>query len=210
MSTETILKAAAAARDAIHASEAAIERLDRAIGDGDHYVNMRRGSDAILAMADEIAGMAPDAALKAIAMKIMSTVGGASGPLVASFFLAASKSEGAGGPWTAATVATMVADGVEAIKARGKADVGDKTMLDVLVPVAALLREGTAAGRDPDTLRAEAVETARAGMESTRDITARFGRAAFLGERARGTTDPGAMSAFVIIRAICETVRGTP
>ena len=210
MSTETIIAAAARAQAAIAANEAEIEGLDRAIGDGDHYINVKRGADTIAGMAGDLAAMAPDAALKAIAMKLMSTIGGASGPLISSFFLAASKTEGVNEPWTAATVARLVGDGVEAIKKRGKADVGDKTMLDVLVPVAAALQAGAAAGEDPAALRAAAVEEAEKGLAATRDITARFGRAAFLGERAIGHLDPGAKSATVIIRAICETPEANP
>lgn len=204
MSTATIIEAASRARAAITQKEADIEGLDRAIGDGDHYINIKRGADTIAGMADDLAAMSPDAALKAIAMKLMSTIGGASGPLVSSFFLAASRTEGVNEPWTPATVARLVADGVAAIRTRGKADVGDKTMLDVLVPVAAALADGVAAGEDAATLKAKAVATAEQGLASTRDITARFGRAAFLGERAIGHLDPGAMSATVIIRAICE------
>lgn len=205
MSTQTIIEAARRARDAIVASEAEIEGLDRAIGDGDHYLNVKRGAEVVAGMADELSALAPDAALKAIAMKLMSTMGGASGSLVATFFLAASKTEGINEPWTAATVARLVDDGVAAIKMRGRADVGDKTMLDVLVPVAAVLKSGVADGETADELRASAVATAEQGLASTRDIVARYGRAAFLGERAIGHLDPGAKSATVIIRAITET-----
>lgn len=208
MSTETIIAAAARAQAAIAANEAEIEGLDRAIGDGDHYINVKRGADTIAAMADDLAAMPPDAALKAIAMKLMSTIGGASGPLISSFFLAASRTEGVNEPWTPATVARLVEDGVDAIRKRGKADVGDKTMLDVLVPVAAALKAGVAAGEDPAALRAAAVAEAEKGLAATKDIIARFGRAAFLGERAIGHLDPGAKSATVIIRAITETPEG--
>ncbi|MEM9221358.1 MAG: dihydroxyacetone kinase subunit DhaL [Pseudomonadota bacterium] len=204
MSTEIILRAVQSARDAIHANEAEIEGLDRAIGDGDHYINIKRGADTIMELSGEMGDKPPSQALKAIAMKLMSTIGGASGPLVSSFFLAASKSEGIDEPWTPERVATFVTDGVAAIQSRGKADVGDKTMLDVLIPLAKALKEGVDAGKEPAVLRTEAVETARNGVEATRDITARFGRAAFLGERAIGHIDPGAMSSYVIVRAICE------
>ncbi|MEM8664634.1 MAG: dihydroxyacetone kinase subunit DhaL [Pseudomonadota bacterium] len=204
MSTTLILKAAQVARDAIHAREAEIEHLDRAIGDGDHYINIKRGADTIIEMSDALAEKAPSEALKAIAMKLMSTVGGASGPLISSFFLAAAKTQGVDEPWTSDRVAAFVADGVAGIQKRGKSDVGDKTMLDVLIPVANGLTAGVEAGKDAATLRAEATATAKAGMEATRDITARFGRAAFLGERAVGHIDPGAMSSYVIIAAICE------
>ncbi|WP_108660900.1 dihydroxyacetone kinase subunit DhaL [Acuticoccus kandeliae] len=207
MSTETILKAAEAAREAIAANESEIEHLDRAIGDGDHYINIKRGAETIIALAPDLADKAPGEAMKAIAMKLMSTIGGASGPLIASFFLAASKTEGIDEPWTAATVARLTRDGVEAIKKRGKADLGHKTMLDVLIPVAAALEDGAASGEAGDALAERVVATAEAGKDSTRDLTAHYGRAAFLGERAIGTVDPGAMSSFIIIRAICGATR---
>ncbi|MCF3933682.1 dihydroxyacetone kinase subunit L [Acuticoccus sp. M5D2P5] len=204
MSTETIIKAAEAARAAIVANESEIEHLDRAIGDGDHFINIRRGADTIIALAPELDGKTPSEALKAIAMKLMSTIGGASGPLISSFFLAASKTEGIDAPWTAETVARLTEDGVAAIQKRGKAGLGHKTMLDVLIPVAEALKAGAAAGEDAAALGARVVETAAAGKDSTRDLTAHYGRAAFLGERAIGTVDPGAMSSYVIIRAIVE------
>ncbi len=200
MSTAAILAAFETARQAILASEAEIEGLDRAIGDGDHYLNVRRGLDAVAAVAPDLAPLAPDAALKEIAMTLMKSVGGASGPLFASFVLAAAKTPGINDPLTPATVAALVSGGTAAVAARGKASRGDKTMLDVLVPLSEQLTADAAL--PPADIAANAVDTAKAGMEATRDITARFGRAAFLGERAIGHIDPGAMSAYVITRAI--------
>ncbi|MEM0908034.1 MAG: dihydroxyacetone kinase subunit DhaL [Pseudomonadota bacterium] len=204
MSTQSILAAAAAARAALYDHEADIEGLDRAIGDGDHYINITRGADTVAQMAESLADEPPSAVMKAIAMKLMSTIGGASGPLISSFFLAAAKTDGIDAPWTPATVAQLVEDGTAAIQRRGKADVGDKTMLDVLIPLAKALRENV--DKTPAELSAIAVSAAEAGKDATRDITARFGRAAFLGERAIGHIDPGAMSAFVITRAICKDI----
>lgn len=204
MSTETLLTCIDAVHEALMASEADIEKLDRAIGDGDHFINMKRGIETIAAMREELAPLTPDLALKAIAMKLLSTIGGASGPLISSFFLAMSKQPGADKPLTAETVAAMFQAGVEAIKTRGKADVGDKTMLDVLVPVSHALSEGVAAGESGTALRDRLKSTAEQGMLATRDILAKKGRAAFLGERAIGHIDPGAMSSTVIIRAVCD------
>ena len=206
MSTERIIRATEAAQQAVLAKEHEIEGLDRAIGDGDHYHNLKRGLEAIAGMAPGLRGMEPDKALKAIAMKLLSTVGGASGPLVSSFFLAMSKAEGAAGDWDPPTFARMFRAGVAGIQSRGKAGLGDKTMLDVLIPVAAALEEGAAGGSFPPDLPQRLTETAEKGMHSTRDITANFGRAAFLGERAVGHIDPGAMSSFVIIAAVCDAM----
>ncbi len=208
MSTEIIITAAGAIRDAIGASEDTIESLDRAIGDGDHYHNVKRGAETVAEMSGSLAGKDPDQALKAIAMKLMSTIGGASGPLMSSFFLAMSKAEGVNGRWDLPTFARLFRAGVEGIRSRGKADLGDKTMLDVLIPVAATLEEAAAEGAPPVDLASRIRETAEKGMLATRDISARFGRAAFLGERAIGHIDPGAMSCKVMIGAVCDAVLG--
>ncbi|MEM9013250.1 MAG: dihydroxyacetone kinase subunit DhaL [Pseudomonadota bacterium] len=208
MSMDLLRRAAHAAHDAIRANEDRIEGLDRAIGDGDHYHNVIRGAEVAAKLADELGDaapdQAPDQALKQIGMKLLSTIGGASGPLMSSFFLAAAKTPGAGAVWDRATVTAMVRDGVAAIQARGKAKQGDKTMLDTLIPVAEALEAG--AGDDPAALAAKVQAAAEAGMQSTKDILATKGRAAFLGERAIGHIDPGAMSCCVIVTAICQTV----
>lgn len=204
MSTATILTAAEAAHKAILTNEADIEALDRAIGDGDHYHNLKRGAETVAGMAEDLSAMEADAALKAIGMKLMSTIGGASGPLISSFILAMAKTDGAADPWTTPTVAAMFRAGVDAIMKRGKANLGDKTMLDVLIPVADALEKGVADGTDQAALRERIKAVAQEGMESTRDLTARYGRAAFLGERAVGHIDPGAKSSSLIIASICD------
>ena len=206
MSTERIVRAAEAARQAILGREDEIEGLDRAIGDGDHYHNMKRGVETIAAMAAELEAKSPEQALKAIAMKLLMSIGGASGPLVSSFFLTMSRVEGAAGDWDAPTFARMFRAGVSGVQARGKADLGDKTMLDVLIPVAEALEKGVAGGDSPQELSARLKSVAEEGVRSTRDIAARFGRAAYLGERAIGHIDPGAMSSCVIIAAVCDAM----
>lgn len=204
MKTASILQAAAAANQAILANEALIESLDREIGDGDHYINIRRGCQTIAGMHDELAPLPADAALQKIGMKLLSTIGGASGPLIASLFLAMAKTVKENGGDTLPQLAAAFAAGVDAIKQRGKADVGEKTMLDVLVPVAHTFTRLAAEGCDRalllETLKREAAQ----GVLSTRDMIATKGRAAFLGERAIGHIDPGAKSSQVIIHAICE------
>jgi len=208
MSTPQLLRLAQIAAGALIASEDKIESLDRAIGDGDHFYNMKRGAETIIRLAGELGDVPAEAALKAIAMKLMSTIGGASGPLTASFFLGASKTDGVSGPWSLPVVARLVGDGVEAIRKRGGADRGDKTMLDVLMGVADTLKD--CVERDipaSDALRAVRV-AAEEGMESTRNLRATRGRAAFLGERAIGHIDPGAASCCVMTVAICSALEG--
>jgi phosphoenolpyruvate---glycerone phosphotransferase subunit DhaL len=204
MKTEFILLAAKAVNEAILANESEIESLDREIGDGDHFINMKRGCTTIVAMHGELTMLSPDAALQRIGMKLLSTIGGASGPLIASFFMAMAKTVKEQGAETLPENAAAFAAGVEAIKSRGKAGLGEKTMLDVLIPVSRsftqLSAEGVALPELLDVLKAAAEQ----GMLSTRDMIATKGRAAFLGERAIGHIDPGARSSQVIISTICD------
>ncbi len=204
MQTATILRAAAAARDAIVANEALIESLDREIGDGDHYINIRRGCQTVVAMRDDLAALPADAALQKIGTKLLSTVGGASGPLIASLFLAMARNIKENGGDTLPQIAAAFTAGVEAIRQRGRADVGEKTMLDVLVPVAQTFSRMAAEGCDRRLLLETLKREAEQGMLATRDMIASKGRAAFLGERAIGHIDPGAKSSQVIIGAICD------
>lgn len=204
MKTEFILQAAQAVNAAILANESTIESLDREIGDGDHYINMKRGCATVLAMHDELVPLTPDAALQKIGMKLLSTIGGASGPLIASFFMAMAKIAKEQGADTLPQIAVAFAAGVEAIKLRGKADMGEKTMLDVLIPVARTFQQLA----EQNTGRMaifEALKTAAEhGMLATRDLIATKGRAAFLGERAIGHIDAGAKSSQVMITAVCD------
>lgn len=209
MKTEFILQAASAVNDAILANESTIESLDREIGDGDHYINMKRGCATVLAMHDELAPLPPDAALQKIGMKLLSTIGGASGPLIASFFMSMAKTVKEQGADTLPQIAAAFAAGVEAIKLRGKADVGEKTMLDVLIPVARTFQQLAEQNTDRmaifDALKTEAEQ----GMLSTRELIATKGRAAFLGERAIGHIDAGAKSSQVMITAVCDLAQST-
>lgn len=204
MKTEFILLAASTISEAIAANEAEIESLDREIGDGDHYINMKRGCTTIVGMHDELNQLPPHDVLQKIGMKLLSTIGGASGPLIASFFMAMSKSAKEQGADTLPQIAAAFAAGVEAIKSRGKSDVGEKTMLDVLIPVAHKFRELATENIERAVLFAALKQEAEKGMLSTRDLIATKGRAAFLGERAIGHIDAGAKSSQVMIAAVCD------
>jgi phosphoenolpyruvate---glycerone phosphotransferase subunit DhaL len=206
MTTSLIVASLDAVHKSIVANEADIESLDRAIGDGDHYLNIKRGCEVLSSMRDELNRLPPSAALNAIGMKLLSTIGGASGPLISSFFIALGKSlKDKTGP-TRHDFAQGFAAGVEAIKHRGKADVGEKTMLDVLIPASRLLikltKENVALPQLCQQLNAEATRN----MLATRDMIATKGRACSLGERALGHIDPGCKSCEVIIAAVCATV----
>lgn len=207
MKTEHVLAVIDAIFSAITQHESDIESLDRAIGDGDHYINMRRGSEAIVNMKDSLSPLAPAEALNKIGMKLLSTIGGASGPLFASFFLNMSKTLKTNGDSSLLEIAAAFAAGVQAIMQRGKADVGEKTMLDVLVPVSTTFTQMAAKGESTAAICETLCQVASDGLESTRDMIATKGRAAGLGERAIGHLDAGAKSCEVMIHATCATLK---
>jgi dihydroxyacetone kinase-like protein len=209
VNTASIIGGIAAVRHALLASEGDIESLDRAIGDGDHFVNVRRGCEVLVALSPLLEGLSCAQAFQQIGSKLLSTIGGASGPLFASLFMAMGKElDGTEAP-DARHFARAFAAGVDAIRNRGKADVGEKTMLDVLIPVSRLLVRLSDSGADLDTLTAKVKAEALGGMLATKDMVATKGRAHFLGERAIGHIDPGAKTCQVAVWAVCDMVVAT-
>lgn len=188
----------------IVAHEAELTGLDQAIGDGDHGTNMKRGFQAIEAASGEIAAMPFGAALQKAGMTLVMSVGGASGPLYGSLLMAIGKA-GDAVPTDAAEIVRRLAEGIDAVKKRGKSDVGAKTMLDVLVPVCNAL---DAAAGDPATASASARRAADLALEATRPMKATKGRASFLGDRSVGHLDPGARSTALLVNAVCDVVEG--
>lgn len=204
MNTSLILSGATAIRDAIIINESGIESLDRAIGDGDHYINMKRGSETIANMVAELAPLSDSEALQKIGMKLLSTIGGASGPLFASFFMAMAKTLKENGNQDTLHIAAAFAAGVQAIMQRGKAQAGEKTMLDVLIPVSTNFTLLAAAGKSPQAIAQQLKIIASEGLESTRNMLATKGRASGLGERVIGHLDAGAKSCEVMIHTVCD------
>jgi dihydroxyacetone kinase-like protein len=204
MNTAFILQACEAVNTAILDHESVLESLDREIGDGDHFINMKRGCTTILGMREELSQLAPDAVLQKIGMKLLSTIGGASGPLIASFFMTMAKTAKEHGADSLSEIADAFSAGIDAIKSRGKSDLGEKTMLDVLIPVARQFKALTSAQTDQIAIYKALKHEAEQGVESTRNLIATKGRAAFLGERAIGHIDPGAKSCQIIIATICD------
>lgn len=204
MDTRTILDSIQAVHAAILANESVIESLDREIGDGDHFINIKRGCAVLVAMQDELADLPPSEVFQRMGMKLMSTIGGASGPLISSFFIAMGKKLKGDDQPDGMAFAAAFASGVDAIATLGKAGLGEKTMLDVLIPVAQLLtrlqREGVPLSDIVSQLKAESERT----MLGTRDTIATKGRAQFLGERALGHIDPGSKTSQVVIWTICD------
>lgn len=181
---------------AAHADE--LTRLDSAIGDADHGANMARGTAAVLAKLDVSGG--PAVLLKQAGMTLVSTVGGASGPLYGTFFLRMAGAAGDADALDAAGLAAALRAGVDGVVARGKAGPGDKTMLDALLPALDALDAAVAAdpGDLAGALRA-AADAAAAGRDATVPMQARKGRASYLGERSIGHQDPGATSAALLL-----------
>ena len=173
--------------------------LDQAIGDGDHGLNMRRGALAIQARLDELAGQSLNEALRTMGMACMSTIGGSSGPVFGTLLVTLGKE--LPDPPTALALAGALDAGIKALTRLGKAEVGQKTLLDVLDPVQKVLAEGGGqlAGRVRDC--------AFASADATAAMDAIKGRASFLGERALGHVDPGSRSVALIIGAICDSLQ---
>ena len=172
-----------------HADE--LTSLDQAIGDGDHGSNMKRGFEAVLADIDGLAAKPLPDALKAAGTHLVMKVGGASGPLYGTLLMALGKSLRE--PVDRASLAEAVETAITAVKARGKAEVGQKTMLDVLAPVQSAIAEGAAPAAIAE--RAHAAAAATVPMKATR------GRASFLGDRSIGHMDPGARSSALMVEA---------
>jgi phosphoenolpyruvate---glycerone phosphotransferase subunit DhaL len=206
MNSADINAYATAIRDAILAHEADIECLDREIGDGDHYINMKRGCEAITTLADELTPLSAADALNKIGMKLLSTIGGASGPLFASFFMSMAKSLKTTETIDTLQIAITFEAGVQAIMQRGKAQAGEKTMLDVLIPVANTFKQLTEQGESTQEIANKLKIVASDGLESTRNMLATKGRASGLGERAIGHLDAGAKSCQVMIHTVCNHV----
>jgi dihydroxyacetone kinase-like protein len=176
--------------------------LDRAIGDSDHGENMDRGFQAVLAKLGEAEPETPGAALKMTAMTLMSKVGGAAGPLYGTAFLRAATALGDSAEIDAAAWAGALAAARDGIVARGKAEPGDKTMVDAWTPAVDAARAAADGGNgDVFGVLVAAAEAAEAGAVSTDPMVARKGRASYLGERSAGHRDPGAASSALILRA---------
>ena len=174
--------------------------LDRAIGDGDHGENMDRGFKAAVEALGQAEPASVAEVLKTVAKTLMSTVGGAAGPLYGTAFLRASKAAG-DGELDAAGVAAIIEGALGGIQARGKATTGEKTMVDAWTPALDAARAAAESGADAVATLQAAATAADAGAAATEPLRATKGRASYLGERSIGHLDPGAVSTSLILRA---------
>lgn len=183
--------------------------LDRAIGDSDHGENMDRGFRAVMEKLAQTPPETPGAALKLAAMALMSKVGGAAGPLYGTAYLRAATALGESADVDAAALAGALTAARDGIVARGKAELGDKTMVDAWSPAVEAADEVLVAGGDAVAVLAAAAEAAEVGAVTTDPLVARKGRASYLGERSAGHRDPGAASSALLLRA-AATAAGFP
>ena len=181
-----------------------LTQADKAIGDGDHGVGMARGFEAVRQKLDGQVSNSLDELLKATGMALMTSVGGAAGAVFGTFFRGAAKRLGGQQTLDSRALASMLVDGLEAVKARGRAKAGDKTMVDALEPAA--LAAEQAASAPLDRALVEVADAARKGMERTKAMVASVGKAKTLGERSLDHADPGAISLYVMLRAMAEFV----
>ena len=190
---------------AVAENEEFLTRLDSAIGDADHGANMSRGLKAVLAKLDSDPPASPAALLKQTGMTLVSTVGGAAGPLYGTFFLRMAGAVGDTETLDQAAFADALRAGVQGVVARGKAEAGDKTMYDALAPAVDAL-DAALGGEDAGAALRAAADAAADGRDATTPMQARKGRASYLGERSVGHQDPGATSATLLIAAAADTL----
>jgi dihydroxyacetone kinase-like protein len=202
--TEAAIRAVAA-MVAEHKVE--LTHLDREIGDGDHGENLSRGFTAVLTKLDGGEPATPGAVLKLVATTLISTVGGAAGPLFGTAFLRAATSVGDADTLDGAAVATALTAARDGVVARGKAESNDKTMVDALTPAVTAAKEAADGGGGVSDVLAAAADAATAGAEATIPLQARKGRASYLGERSIGHKDPGATSTGYLLQALADAAK---
>jgi len=190
-------------RDLVTEQRDYLTELDSAIGDADHGANMARGMGAVLDKLDDTESTTVDELFKGVGMTLVSSVGGASGPLYGTFFLRMGVTAGAVTEMDAAALGAALRAGLGGVIARGKAELGDKTMLDALSPA---LDAFDAAGDDMAAAANAAYDAAVVGRDNTIDLVARKGRASYLGDRSAGHLDPGATSTALLFQALAESL----
>ena len=183
-----------------------LTQLDAAIGDADHGANMNRGLQAVLVKKADLQNADVGALLKAVAMTLISTVGGASGALYGTFFLQASTIAGNRTELSPSEFGSVLEKGLAGIVLRGKATIGDKTMVDALQPAIKAYKHSIESGETLEQALSKASSAAEEGLKSTVPLVARKGRASYLGERSAGHPDPGATSTVLLFRSAAETL----
>jgi len=183
-----------------------LTELDAAIGDADHGINMNRGFQKVISQLPTVADKDIGSILKTVSMTLISSVGGASGPLYGTMFLRASTAVAGKSELTDEDMVALLQAAVDGIIQRGKANLGDKTMLDALSPASDAFKQAVANGASTQEALQQAVAAAEEGMKNTIPLVAKKGRASYLGDRSANHQDPGATSAYLILKTLLETV----
>ncbi|HEU4354758.1 MAG TPA: dihydroxyacetone kinase subunit DhaL [Actinomycetota bacterium] len=185
-----------------------LTQLDSAIGDADHGINMNRGMQAVLGKIDGVGDGDIGTLLKTVGMTLVSTVGGAGGPLYGTLFLQFGTASAGKADLEPADWAVALEKGVEGVQMRGKAEPGDKTMVDALIPARDAFRQSVQDGASFEDALRRSAEAAEEGMKATIPWVARKGRASYLGERSAGHQDPGATSSYLLLKTAADSWAG--
>ena len=183
-----------------------LTELDAAIGDADHGINMNRGFQKVISQLPSVANKDISGILQTVSMTLISSVGGASGPLYGTLFLRASAAVKGKQELTAEDLAALLQAGVDGVIQRGKAKLGDKTMVDALSPATDAFKQAISRGKTTLEALQQAVAAAEEGMKNTIPLVARKGRASYLGPRSAGHQDPGATSSYLILKTLLESL----
>lgn len=183
-----------------------LTQLDAAIGDADHGTNMDRGFKKVIAQLPSLADRDIGSILKSVSMTLISTVGGASGPLYGTFFLKASTAVTGKQELNADDMLNLLQAGLDGVLQRGKAQLGDKTMVDALSPAVVAYQQAVGEGKGIVAAMQQAVAAAEQGMKDTAPMLAKKGRASYLGERSVGHQDPGATSSYLMLKTLLSTL----
>jgi dihydroxyacetone kinase-like protein len=203
--TKAVIAALTVAADVVSAHRDELVELDRVIGDGDHGENLQRGFQTFVVAVVRAAPATPGAALKLLATTLISTVGGAAGPLYGTACLRAATSLGDIAELTPETTVAALRAALGGVVARGKAEPGDKTMVDALAPAVEAAQKALENGADIHGVLVAAADAADEGAAATVPLVARKGRASYLGERSAGHLDPGARSTSLLLRALADS-----
>lgn len=184
-----------------------LTKLDSAIGDADHGINMKRGFDRVMDKLPTVEDKDIGNILKTIGMTLISSVGGASGPLYGTFFMRSGMAAAAKEELSGEDLVALLQAGVDGIVQRGRAQVGDKTMIDAWMPALDAMKESLADGNETIDALEAAVAAAEQGMKDTIPLQAKKGRASYLGERSIGHQDPGATSSYLMLKTLLDTLK---
>ncbi len=191
---------------AIDENKAWLSEIDGAIGDGDHGVNMAKGFGMAKGKLEEVPDTLSDV-LRAIGMTLVSNIGGAMGPIYGTFFMGMGKSIREKDTLSGEDICGMLKEALDGVRKRGKAEVGDKTLVDTLDAALRECEKAAGEGKSRDEVITAMIEGAKRGMESTKDLVAKKGRSSRLGERSRGTIDAGSASCYIILKTLGESLK---